>query len=76
MMNFGATSVGEKQDGPVVARNPYIVLGLSPRASDSEIRAAFRKLAKKHHPDANPDDKKSEDKFKEISAAFDIVGRL
>ncbi len=49
-------------------------MGLSPRASDSEIRAAFRKLAKKHHPDANPEDKKSEDKFKEISAAFDIIG--
>ncbi len=57
-----------------MARNPYIVLGLSPRASDSEIRSAFRKLAKKYHPDANPDDKKSEEKFKEISAAFDIIG--
>ena len=50
------------------------MLGLSPRASDSEIRAAFRKLAKKYHPDANPDDKKSEEKFKEVSAAFDIIG--
>jgi DnaJ-class molecular chaperone len=57
-----------------LARNPYIVLGLTPTASDSDIRAAFRKLAKKYHPDRNPDDKKSEDKFKEISAAFDIIG--
>jgi DnaJ-class molecular chaperone len=57
-----------------LARNPYAVLGLAPSASDSEIRAAFRKFAKKYHPDRNPDDKASEDKFKEVSAAFDIVG--
>lgn len=57
-----------------MARNPYIVLGLSPKATDSEIRSAFRQLAKKYHPDRNPDDKKAEDKFKEISAAFDILG--
>lgn len=57
-----------------MARNPYIVLGLSPKATDSEIRSAFRQLAKKHHPDRNPGDKKAEDRFKEISAAFDILG--
>ena len=57
-----------------MARNPYIVLGLSPTASDSDIRSAFRKLAKQYHPDRNPGDKKSEEKFKEISAAFDVVG--
>ncbi len=57
-----------------MARNPYIVLGLSPTASDSDIRSAFRKLAKQYHPDRNPDDKKAEEKFKEISAAFDVVG--
>ena len=57
-----------------MARNPYAVLGLAPTASDSDIRAAFRKLAKKYHPDRNPDDKRAEDKFKEISAAFDVIG--
>ncbi|NNL88287.1 MAG: DnaJ domain-containing protein [Marinicaulis sp.] len=57
-----------------MARNPYAVLGLAPTATDAEIRAAFRKLAKKYHPDRNPDDKKAEDKFKEVSAAFDVIG--
>lgn len=57
-----------------MARNPYTVLGLAPTASDAEIRAAFRTLAKQYHPDRNPDDKKAEDKFKEISAAFEILG--
>lgn len=57
-----------------MARNPYEVLGVAPSASDSDIRAAFRKLAKLHHPDRNPGDARAEDKFKEISGAFDILG--
>ncbi len=57
-----------------MARNPYEVLGLTSSASDQDIRAAFRKLAKQYHPDRNPGDKKAEEKFKEVSAAFDILG--
>ena len=58
----------------VLAKNPYRVLGLTTAASEAEIRSAFRKLAKEYHPDRNPGDKKAEEKFKEISAAFEIIG--
>lgn len=57
-----------------MASDPYQELGVSRGASADEIRKAFRKLAKQHHPDANPGDKASEERFKRVSAAFDIVG--
>ncbi|MGE5565019.1 MAG: DnaJ C-terminal domain-containing protein [Parcubacteria group bacterium] len=57
-----------------MARDPYQELGVARGASADEIRKAFRKLAKQHHPDANPGDKASEEKFKRVSAAFDILG--
>ncbi|WP_091741828.1 DnaJ C-terminal domain-containing protein [Phenylobacterium immobile] len=57
-----------------MARDPYQELGVSRTASADEVRKAFRKLAKQFHPDANPGDKASEERFKQISAAFDIVG--
>jgi DnaJ-class molecular chaperone len=53
--------------------DPYSVLGVAKTASEDEIRKAFRKLAKKHHPDLNPGDKAAEAKFKEISQANDIL---
>src|ERR1700684_2425230 len=49
----------------------YKVLGVVSTASDKEITRAYRKLAKEHHPDANPG---SEERFKEISAAYDVLG--
>lgn len=53
--------------------DPYSVLGVGKTASDEEIRKAFRKLAKKHHPDLNPGDKAAEAKFKDISQANEIL---
>lgn len=58
----------------MAARNPYEVLGVTAKASDAELRTAYRKLAKKNHPDLNPGNKEAEARFKEISAAYDIVG--
>jgi molecular chaperone DnaJ len=52
----------------------YRVLGVSPKASEEEIKKAYRKLARQYHPDRNPDDKAAEEKFKEISAAHDVLG--
>ena len=55
-------------------RDPYDVLGVSRTASEDEIKKAFRRLAKKHHPDQNKDDPKAKDAFAEINAAYEIVG--
>ncbi len=55
-------------------RNPYDVLGVKKGASAADIKSAFRKLAKKHHPDANKDDPKSAARFAEVNSANEIVG--
>ncbi|WP_339630263.1 J domain-containing protein [uncultured Sneathiella sp.] len=55
-------------------KNLYSILGISKSASQQDIKSAYRKLAKKHHPDANPGDTKVEEKFKEISSAYHILG--
>lgn len=51
----------------------YEILGLTKDASDQEIKSAYRKLAKKYHPDLNPDDKEAEVKFKEVSEAYEVL---
>jgi molecular chaperone DnaJ len=56
-----------------VADELYKTLGVSKKASDDEIKKAYRKLARKYHPDRNPDDPAAEEKFKEISAAHDVL---
>ena len=55
-------------------KNLYHVLGVSKDASDAEIKSAYRKLARKYHPDLNKDNPSAADKFKEISCAYDILG--
>jgi DnaJ-class molecular chaperone len=55
-------------------RNPYEVLGVKRDASAAEIKSAYRKLAKKHHPDQNKTDPKAKERFSEINAAYEIVG--
>jgi molecular chaperone DnaJ len=57
-----------------VADELYKTLGVSKKASDEEIKKAYRKLARRYHPDRNPGDKEAEEKFKEISAAHDVLG--
>lgn len=55
-------------------RDPYQVLGVSKGASEGEIKSAYRKLAKKLHPDANKHDPKAASRFAELNAAYEIVG--
>ena len=53
--------------------DPYKVLGLSPGASDEEVKAAYRKLAKKYHPDLNPGNQRAADRMNEINAAYEQI---
>src|SRR5947207_1824993 len=54
-------------------RDYYTVLGLSRDAAEEDIKKAYRKLAMKFHPDRNPDDKTSEEKFKEAKEAYEVL---
>jgi len=55
-------------------RDPYQILGVAKDASAADIKKAFRKLAKKYHPDQNPDDPKAQEHFSEANSAYEIVG--
>ena len=57
-----------------MAKDLYSVLGVDKKASPDEIKKAYRKLARQYHPDRNNGDSKSEERFKEISAAYDVLG--
>ncbi len=55
-------------------RDPYQILGVAKDASHADVKKAFRKLAKQHHPDQHPDDPKAKDRFAEANAAYEILG--
>ena len=56
-----------------MVQDPYKVLGVSPEASDEEIKKAYRDLTKKYHPDLNPGDAKAAEKMNDINAAYDAI---
>lgn len=59
--------------------NPYDVLGVSPSASDDEVKKAYRQLSRKYHPDANinnPNKAQAEEKFKEVQQAYEQIMRM
>jgi DnaJ-class molecular chaperone len=57
-----------------MAADPYTTLGVKKDASQDDIQKAYRKLAKKLHPDLNPGNKKAEEQFKEVASAYDLLG--
>ena len=57
----------------MASKDYYQILGVNKHATDKEIKQAYRRLARKHHPDLNPSDKSAEAKFKEINAAYEVI---
>jgi molecular chaperone DnaJ len=55
-------------------KDPYRVLGVDKKASSEDIKKAYRKLARQYHPDRNPGDSAAEEKFKDVQAAYDVLG--
>ncbi len=61
------------EEGKMAGKDYYSLLGVKRNASAQEIKRAYRRLARKHHPDVNPDDKSAEAKFKEINEAYEVL---
>src|SRR5437764_2614750 len=58
----------------MAVKDPYKALGVDRKATQDEIKKAYRKLARQYHPDRNPGDTQAEERFKEIQAAYDLIG--
>ncbi|MEJ7820191.1 MAG: DnaJ domain-containing protein, partial [Rubrobacteraceae bacterium] len=54
-------------------RDYYEVLGVSREASDADVKKAYRRMARSHHPDANPEDSNAEERFKELTEAYESL---
>jgi DnaJ-class molecular chaperone len=59
--------------GTATKKDYYEILGVKKGATDAELKKAFRKLARKYHPDVNPSDKTAETKFKEMNEAYEVL---
>lgn len=66
--------MNQRSNTDPVAADPYRALGVDKTATAEQIRAAYRRLAKKLHPDLNPGDRKAEEEFKKVSAAYAVLG--
>src|SRR5580658_2871202 len=68
-----AASAGEDYRMAIDYKDYYQILGVPKTATDKEIKAAYRKLARQHHPDVNQGNKVAEDKFKDVGEAYDVL---
>src|SRR5215469_8269028 len=66
-------SIGDARDRTFPMRDPYAVLGVARDASEDDIKKAYRRLAKKLHPDLSPGNRLNEQQFKEVTAAYDLL---